>query len=480
MERRAEDVEVWHGSWVDTFHDGFCEGAWDGPFSDEKFDEAVTLTGTGARVHADRVVFVGATSGQERIYLLRRGEELFVSNSLPFVMVAADDGPDPAYVWYEQEMLDQSQLGIFRTRRSLPTLKGQVVMHEASRVVVTRDLGIQRVENPAPAVPGDFASYVGIIRSAMRGVFENAVDAGRRSRFVPLATLSLGYDANSLAALAVPLGCREGVTFDEDQPGRAGRGDDGSFVGERLGIDVKRFPRMTRPQPRPCPEAEFCVCPPGGDRTWLIAEDILPGRIFLSGRHGDIVLSPKWKPHSYNLGYSALNDLGGATMTEFRLRVGYLNFAPWFTGWQHMDAIREISFSEEMAPYRIGGNYDRPIPRRILEEAGVPREAFGQRKIGGAYEYIHTDRDLSEASRDDYVAWFREQTVPRRARARIRIQRPVEKAERRVRQHLDRLTGGRVQLAPLVPYRWRISARRGYLFHWAFERMRDRYRLPSR
>jgi hypothetical protein len=39
-----------------------------------------------------------------------------------------------------------------------------------------------------------------------------------------------------------------------------------------------------------------------------------------------------------------------------------------------------ISRSAEMAPYRIGTDYDRPIPRRVLEDRGVPRSSFGQRK----------------------------------------------------------------------------------------------------
>jgi len=34
----------------------------------------------------------------------------------------------------------------------------------------------------------------------------------------------------------------------------------------------------------------------------------------------------------------------------------------------------------EMAPWRLNSAYDRPIPRRILEEASVPRELFGMRK----------------------------------------------------------------------------------------------------
>jgi hypothetical protein len=35
-----------------------------------------------------------------------------------------------------------------------------------------------------------------------------------------------------------------------------------------------------------------------------------------------------------------------------------------------------------MEPYRVGGDYDRPIPRRILEELGIPRGSFGGSKKG--------------------------------------------------------------------------------------------------
>lgn len=37
-------------------------------------------------------------------------------------------------------------------------------------------------------------------------------------------------------------------------------------------------------------------------------------------------------------------------------------------------------FSEGMLPWALGEKYDRPIPRRLLEEAVVPRKEFGIRK----------------------------------------------------------------------------------------------------
>ena len=43
-------------------------------------------------------------------------------------------------------------------------------------------------------------------------------------------------------------------------------------------------------------------------------------------------------------------------------------------------AIRAISESDAMRPWRLNTGYDRPIPRRIVEESGVPRSMFGIHK----------------------------------------------------------------------------------------------------
>ena len=46
---------------------------------------------------------------------------------------------------------------------------------------------------------------------------------------------------------------------------------------------------------------------------------------------------------------------------------------------QHAD-VAAILRSDEVKPFRLKTLYDRPIPRRLLEEAGVPRGTFGRTK----------------------------------------------------------------------------------------------------
>jgi hypothetical protein len=62
-----------------------------------------------------------------------------------------------------------------------------------------------------------------------------------------------------------------------------------------------------------------------------------------------------------------------------------------------------------MDPWRVGAQYDRPIPRRIVESCGVPRHMFGQEKKAIA-QPLWTSPVLE-----------RRTTVPWRARAAARL-----------------------------------------------------------
>jgi hypothetical protein len=48
-----------------------------------------------------------------------------------------------------------------------------------------------------------------------------------------------------------------------------------------------------------------------------------------------------------------------------------------------------------MRPWRVGGNYDRPIPRRLVEEAGVPRRAYAREKRAITQPFWLQKSDLS-------------------------------------------------------------------------------------
>ena len=105
--------------------------------------------------------------------------------------------------------------------------------------------------------------------------------------------------------------------------------------------------------------------------------------VLLTGTLGEI-----WYPMS-SLGSRAYLDpnlrrwdLGGHGMAELRLVVGFIHLPLPYIGARQKEDIVQVTESSEMDPWRLKNAYDRPIPRRIAEEAGVPRSMFGQSKMG--------------------------------------------------------------------------------------------------
>lgn len=91
----------------------------------------------------------------------------------------------------------------------------------------------------------------------------------------------------------------------------------------------------------------------------------------------------------------------GLSSLEFRLRSGHFVLAPPCIAARHNRAIYDIAMSAAMRPWSVGGDYDRPIPRRIAEEAGVARERFGTRKLAtGHTQLVYRGRFSAEGLRD--------------------------------------------------------------------------------
>jgi hypothetical protein len=71
--------------------------------------------------------------------------------------------------------------------------------------------------------------------------------------------------------------------------------------------------------------------------------------------------------------------------------------------------IIAIGRTPEMTPFSIGGDYDRPICRRILEEAGVSRALFGQKKQAVALIFSWGPIFLSPEARTAFMNFLRKE-----------------------------------------------------------------------
>jgi hypothetical protein len=97
----------------------------------------------------------------------------------------------------------------------------------------------------------------------------------------------------------------------------------------------------------------------------------------------------------------------GASLTEFRLRVGFVHLPVPLLTYGAQPSLHRISNSQAMRPWRVRNpHYDRPIPRRLVEEAGIPRELFGRRKRAVTQPFYHNEplrQIMSQRSYRDFL-----------------------------------------------------------------------------
>jgi hypothetical protein len=177
----------------------------------------------------------------------------------------------------------------------------------------------------------------------------------------------------------------------------------------------------------------------------------------------------------------------GASLAEFRLRVGFVHFPVPQSHHRLLPDLQRLSASVEMVPWRIGGEYDRPIPRRIVEEAGIPRELFAVEKkaITQIFHYEQTEplRELlsprSFQAFSDYVG-SRKPIASYGRRMRFQLGRVVHWIYSRVAWRMNTRRGRR-GLPPLKAPSWvrrfrRVPTQNCFLVHWGVDRLLERYR----
>jgi hypothetical protein len=402
-------LEVFHGPHVEVRESAFVEGAWDQPFDTFRFDESPVLVGSGARITPDGVLFAAPANMYERLYSVRcetakrendmgiknaSPEEMFVSNSLAFALSLSGEKLDPGYPHYYTDFLDHHRVGI-REKSKWVRLAGgrKMAFHDCCNFEIALDLQLTRAEKNWQPVPSCYREYASLLYTTVERLFENAGARERCWKYRPVVMISQGYDTTAAAALAAKAGCREAVTFFKSGSGQHGYSpDDGFAIAATLGYTMTGYERKDFAQAPGYRVEEFYMEPGGIDRCMAVMADQLAGSILLGGRSGDTVWA---RGNSGSGGMPGINGqpnleepidcIPGCALGEFRLRIGYLQFHPATVAAIHAPVIQRWNATKEMRPWSLRRPYDKPIARRIAEEAGVPRHLFGQEKKGGMH-----------------------------------------------------------------------------------------------
>ena len=402
VDRGSEVVPVFHGSGVEAHPRGFFEGAWDGRFEMLGFTEASIVAGTGGTLVRDAVRFSASTDPSGPIFSIAKRGSIYVSNSPAFALTAADEETDDIYPFYAYDLL-----GIFRQGLRSPAgwlrLRSSTVLHVHFYTIVSVDSrgGLRFESHPLSEEPRDFRDYARLVSDGVRKVVANASDPMRKRRYTPLVPLSQGYDSTAVAVLARSAGCAEAFTLVDTRLDRPDS-DSGADNARALGMSCTTYDRWHYLEQDRCPEAEFGYVAVGCGVPVVAAEAQLAGRILINGEFGDCVWSLDEAEVCEAMSRPRVAYTAGISPIEFRLRVGYFAFSPACIGARHRRTLHKIAISEEMRPWAIGGDYDRPIPRRIAEEGGLPRESFGTRKRASSHSHLIFPGRFSQNALDAY------------------------------------------------------------------------------
>jgi hypothetical protein len=352
-------------------------------------------------------------------------------------------------------------------------------------LLIAPDLTQKTASPPAPPHFASYGDYIGYLTSTLDALHRNAGSTRRKLTYAPLATISSGYDSPACAVLAKRLGCRRAVTFTEareqynDRPLKT-LDDSGEHIAEILGLEVAKFTRNAYLSADDYPEAWFIATGGGGDDVVFSAlRGTLERTMLFTGMLGDTLWSTGGtQDPAVSEQYRYLYPAGGS-LQEFRLKTGFIHVpVPLLTFTRHAD-VQRISQSLEMRPWRVGGHYDRPIPRRLVEEAGVPRRAYAREKRAITQPFWLQKSDsccMSARSLRD-LEQFRLRVAERYRFGKLRIA---------LQEKLQRAAGGlSLRAAHLARDPYHSDA---YLeaaladplrFHWAVDKVAQSYRASE-
>jgi hypothetical protein len=477
--RNSESIDVFHGPGVETRDTFFWEGAWRGSFAQGDFHESDLVLGSGARLSGSRLIICTPSHPLERLHSFRAEGHLTASNSLALLMAFEGLRCETEYPDYDIDMMAFLD-GLPSAVSLIPLEAGhRVGLHYCSNLYLDPALDLQ--EHPKPAIevrPRTYGDYLSFLQSSTAQLMRNASAGNRDIRYEPLATVSSGYDSPACAVLAREVGCRRAVTFSASRSDFGSDSDSGGRIGELLDLRTEEFDRDQYLGRTDYPEVEFLGVGTGGEDVVMSSlEPALPDTVLFTGFLGDTVwgLSSRTEgSRQYRMTYPA-----GASLQEFRIRVGFIHFPVPQSHQRLHPWVQRISVSPEMAPWRLGGDYDRPIPRRIAEEAGVPREWFGSSKKAITQPFYQGDdlrKILSPASLESFRQFCERNDLPPRGPATTPWQ-PKSALARLGWRASWRLPSHRVRIWKFL--RTLELTESPFTFQWAVARLRQRYVADS-
>ncbi|WP_342116000.1 hypothetical protein [Pseudoduganella sp. OTU4001] len=390
------NTDLQHGRWLENGPDFVVEGVWDGDFSAGAFDQSATVFGSGVVRHPDGPVFVPSCANTDYLYYRHSGQQLLIANSLPLLLAACGDELDPDCADYPANT-ESIKKGIDHYQAEIATRDGAV------RRLIYRNLAVRNgqvllLDKPGVGAFGSYEQYAAFMSERCGALLANARDRRRARPLRVLSTQSRGYDSTAVNTVAAPFGIDQVFTISDSKVKNAfadyeagdAQCDDGSDIAACLGIPCQSIARREYEALGSDEYLYFAGICNSEDLSFAgVVRHIESPSVLLTGTHGELYY-PSRDHRRVHPGVPIGSELrrgdlgGGHGLTEVRLQRGFILLPLIYCGARERPSIVDVTESAAMDPWRLGGDYDRPIARRLAESAGVPRALFGQKKLATA------------------------------------------------------------------------------------------------
>ena len=456
-------IVVRHGPLVETGDNWCVEAVWAGDFAQGDFDRTDLVFGSGVRVRDGEVTFVSSGTTLDRLWHCRVDGVRHVANSLAALLAVSGLSLLADYPHYTRD-LSTIVGGLKAYTRSIPADGAEIGLVYFDNLRYSGG-ELRRVDKPDTAPRFEtFEHYERFLVDSAEALGRNLAAAQRAHRVVPLTTISSGYDSPAAAIVARSAGCTRAVTIRKATSVWRGS-DSGDDLARRLGLACTTYDRTRRVYPEEVAIWAATGRPAELNLTFFDYPE--PLCLFFTGFHGGRAWDRNRKDPASCF---ARGDVSGLGICEFRLVKGIFHTAVPFWGVRHAPELQAISQSEEMALWTLRNDYDRPIPRRILEEASLPRGSFAVRKKNTQSEAAFI-WPYSPEARDCFAGWLRRGGYRVLPYPLVRLARWVAHVDNLVSQNITyrfgwRHKGVRNLLKPRAT---------GLLFQWANAELKSRY-----
>ena len=385
VEKLSDIIQVIAGESVEIFDDFFVSGVWDGDFETGDFDNCNFACCTGARLNGEKVSFLTPHHINACVFSIEKEECIYLSNSVSFLLACTGDKLDPNYYDYDTDFCcetlgKRNQVPPFHSYTPLLNHR-QINIYSYSKITIDNLLQIKLEKRSSDFNFMDFNSYRSAISATLKKIEANIKSKSRKIDYGMIATISRGFDAPTCAVFAREIGCDEAMTF--NRPAHYSN-DCGTEIAKIIGFSTihECDGDFAKSNTEFIEAADFASGDSGVMITFEGHKELFRNKLLFCGFQGDEFWGIDHPPYE-NLSYPI--EGSNSNSYEVFLQSNTVLIMIPYIGADHAKQIYDISLSDEMKFWRLGGKYDRPICRRIIEEAGVKRGMFGQKKVGSGY-----------------------------------------------------------------------------------------------